>query len=168
MPADTPTADPKWSRRLQELDPSRPERPLPHWLGPAAAFLTGVLATVAVIAATGVFDTGPSQAAADAAATARYDEGFADGARQTRQDIESEFQDRTDVLVDAARREARERATTAAGAQVLEQLGRSFDDGYRAGYGQGYRQAKFDLAADAAPSAAVDAADVAANAEDSG
>ncbi len=150
---------------LEELRPARPDRVLPRWLGPLLGFVIGAALIMAVGGLTDVFDADPTEAEA----AALFDQGFAAGTSQARDEADTEAARRESaafargetaglaqglVEVEALIREAEGLATRAAGASVLVlasverdqgirvAFDRGFQDGFEAGFEDGYEMAK--------------------------
>ncbi len=146
---------------LEELRPERPEAAVPRWAGVLAGFVVGAMLIVALGGFTNLFD----QASMQAESAALFDEGFAAGAAQARDEAESAALSREVAafargLVDGAAEgvmeiesrieEAETRATRAAGAAALvlaseeREMGLrvGFDLGFDEGFEEGYKEAK--------------------------
>jgi hypothetical protein len=151
---------------LEELRPAQPDRVLPRWLGPLLGLVIGAVLVMLVGGLTDVFDGDPTEAEV----TALFDQGFAAGASQARDEAEALRREsaafargqaaglaRAVVEAEALIREAEGLATRAAGASALVlaaverdqglQVGfrRGFQDGFEAGFEDGYEAASAGL-----------------------
>jgi len=129
---------------LEELRPAQPDRVLPRWLGPLLGLVIGAVLVMLVGGLTDVFDGDQTEAEV----TALFDQGFAAGASQARDEAEALRREsaafargqaaglaRAVVEAEALSREAEGLATRAAGASALVLAAVERDQAFRWGSG---------------------------------
>jgi hypothetical protein len=124
------------STPLQSLTPSQRDRPVPTWLRLLAASGAAVILTIALLAGSNVLNSGPTEADVLRA----FETGQADGASETQNALEADFEARINAITQGDLRAAELEGRLAASVGLLEDLGRARNEGYVEGFAQALRE----------------------------